>query len=319
MRYLCHVLAAMIALITSNALAQQTFPAKPIRIVVAFTPGGTPDTLSRIIGQKMSENWGQPVVIENRPGASGSIAAALVAKATPDGHTLLATSAAIAINEAMQVKLPFDTRRDVAGVSTIGFSTDALVVAPQLGIKSVKELIAYGRAHSGKLLFGSSGTGTSVHLAGEKFAAQAGFKAVHVPFRGLPEFLIDIAAGRIHFGVAVLGGAQPLVRDGKLLLLGVGPQRSPLFPDVPAISEILPGFSREGSQALYAPARTPRPVREQLSREVGRVLELRDVRERLQAMGFNIAHASPEETDRLLRADIESFARQVRALGLQLR
>jgi tripartite-type tricarboxylate transporter receptor subunit TctC len=313
------ITAALIitALPLQPAHAQQKFPSKPIRIVVAFTAGGTPDTLSRIIGQKMSENWGQPVIIENRPGGSGTLAAHLVTRATPDGYTLLATSAAIAINVSMQAKLPFDTLKDIAGVATIGYSTDALVAAPSLGIKTMRELIAHGRANPGKLLFGSSGTGTSVHLAGEKFISEAGIKAVHVPFKGLPEFLIDIAAGRIHFGVAVLGGARPLVNDGKLVLLAVGPTRSPLYPDVPVITDLLPGFTRQGSQTIYAPGATPRAVLLQLSREIGRVLELKDVRERLQDMGFHIAHTLPEETDRMLRADIQLFARQVKALGLQ--
>jgi tripartite-type tricarboxylate transporter receptor subunit TctC len=313
------LIAALVAftLHATPAHAQQKFPSKPIRIVVAFTAGGTPDTLARIIGQKMSENWGQPVIIENRPGASGTIAAHLVARATPDGYTLLATSAALAINVALQTKLPFDTLKDIAGVANIGYSTDALVVAPALGIKSMRELIAHGRANPGKLLFGSSGTGTSVHLAGEKFISEAGFKALHVPFKGLPEALIDIAAGRIHFGVAVLGASRPFIREGKLVLLAVGPDRSPLYPDVPAIAEMLPGYTRQGSQTIYAPAATPRAVLQQLSREVARVLELKDVRERLQDMGFHIAHTSPEETDRLLRADIQSIAQQVRVLGLQ--
>lgn len=310
------VAAAATAAVMGPAFAQHKFPTRPIRIVIAFTAGGTPDTLARIIGQKISDNWAQPVIIENRPGASGTLAAQLVSRATPDGYTLLATSAAIAINVAMQPKLPFDTLKDIAGVANIGYSTDALVAAPALGIKTMRDLIAHGRAHPGKLLFGSSGTGTSVHLAGEKFISEAGFKAVHVPFKGLPESLIDIAAGRVHFAVAVLGASRPFIREGKLVLLAVGPDRSPLYPDLPAIAEMLPGYTRQGSQAIYAPGGTPRPVLLQLSREIGRVLELKDVRERLQDMGFHIAHTLPEETDRLLRLDIQSFTKQVRELGL---
>ncbi len=313
----CAVMGVLTALASAHATAQQKFPAKPIRIVVAFTAGGTPDTLARVIGQKMTESWGQPVIIENRPGASGAIAAHLVAKATPDGYTLLATSASIAINVAMQTKLPYDTLKDLSGVANIGYSTDALVVAPALGIKTLRDFITHGRAHPGKLLFGSSGTGTSVHLANEKFIAEAGIKAVHVPFKGLPEALIDIAAARVHFGLAVLGASRPLIRDGRLVLLAVGPDRSPLYPDMPAFIETLPGYTREGSQTLLAPAATPRAVLMQLSREVGRVLELKDVRERLHEMGFHIAHTLPDETDRLLRLDIQSFSKQVRALGLQ--
>lgn len=309
-------LLAILLASTAPAHAQTKFPAKPVRIVVAFTAGGTPDALSRIIGQKMSENWGQPVIIENRPGASGTLAAHLVTRATPDGYTMLATSAALGINVALQAKLPFDTLKDLAGVANIGYSTDALVAAPVLGIKTLRDLIAHGRANPGKLMFGSSGTGTSVHLAGEKFTAEAGIKALHVPFKGLPEALIDIAAGRIHFGVAVLGASRPFIREGKLVLLAVGPDRSPLYPDVPAIAEMLPSYTRAGSQTLYAPAATPRAVLLQISREVDRVLKLKDVRERLQDMGFHIAHTLPDETDRLLREDIQSFTRQVRALGL---
>ena len=310
------VIGLMTALVSAPATAQQKFPAKRIRIVVAFTAGGTPDTLARIIGQKMSENWGQPVIIENRPGASGAIAAHLVAKATPDGYTLLATSASIAIHVAMQTKLPYDAVKDLSGVANIGYSTDALVVAPALGIKTLRDFIAHGRANPGKLLFGTSGAGTSVHLASEKFVAEAGIKAVHVPFKGLPEALIDIVGGRVHFGLAVLGASRPFIRDGRLVLLAVGPDRSPLYPDMPAFVETLPGYTRAGSQTLLAPAAVPRAVLLHLSREVGRVLELKDVRERMQEMGFHIAHTLPDETDRLLRLDIQSFTRQVRALGL---
>lgn len=313
------VLAAGIltALTPGFASAQTQYPAKPIRLVVAFSAGGTPDMLARMLGQKMGETWGQPVVIENRPGAGGTIAANIVAKAAPDGYTLLATSPGFAVSAALQPNLPYDPLKDFSGVANIGFSTNALIVGPGLGIKSAKELIALGHAQPGKIFFGSAGFGSSTHMNAERFRFAAGIKAVHVAFRGQPEFLIEVVAGRVQFGVAGLGPALPLIRDGKLLLLAVGPQRTALFPDVPALTEILPGLGRDGSQSLLAPAGTPRPILQQISKEVARILGLSEIRERLHALGFHIAPSTPEETDRMLRVDIQSFSRLVRDAGLR--
>jgi tripartite-type tricarboxylate transporter receptor subunit TctC len=305
------------ALTPDPAPAQTQYPAKPIRLVVAFTAGGTPDTLARILGQKMGETWGQPVVIENRPGAGGTIAANIVAKAAPDGYTLLATSPGFAVSAALQPSLPYDPLKDFSGVANIGFSTNALIVGPGLGIKSAQELIALGHAQPGKIFFGSAGFGSATHMNAERFRFAAGMKAVHVAFRGQPEFLIEVVAGRVQFGVAGLGPALPLIRDGKLILLAVGPQRTALFPDVPALTEILPGLGRDGSQSLLAPSGTPRPILQQISREVARILGLDEIRERLQAIGFHIAPSTPEETDRMLRADVQSFSRLVRDAGLR--
>ena len=310
-------ISLLTALISTHATAQQKFPAKPIRIIVAFTAGGTPDTLARVIGQKMSEHWGQPVIIENRPGASGAIAAHLVAKATPDGYTLLATSASIAINVAMQIKQPYDTLKDLSGVANIGYSTDALVVAPALGIKSLRDFIAHGRAHPGKLLFGSSGTGTSVHLANEKLISEAGIKAVHVPFKGLPEFLIDISAGRIHFGVAVLGAARSLINDGKLVLLAVGPSRSPLYPDVPAIAETVPGYQANIWNGLIAPGATPRAIINRLNQVVVQQLKLPEVRERYTAIGAEVLTSTPQEFDAFIRSEMVKWEKVIQASGMR--
>ena len=248
--------AIAVALFPAVAGAQQKFPTKPIRLVVAFTAGGTPDTLARMIAPRLTEVWGQPVVIENRPGAGGTLAAAIVAKAPADGYTLLATSPAFAITAAMNPSLPYDPLKDFAGVSEIGYSTTALVVAPSLGVKTVKELIARANA-KGKLLFGSAGAGSATHMNAERFRAAAGIKAQHVGFKGQPEFLIEIVAGRVHFGVAGLGPALPFIKDGRLVPLALAtPQRSPVVPDVPAAPEVLPGWAatarRRGS---------PRPLR----------------------------------------------------------
>jgi tripartite-type tricarboxylate transporter receptor subunit TctC len=268
-----------------------------------------------MIGPKMSESWAQPVVVENRVGAGGTLGAALVAKATPDGHTLLLTSPALAVSAAVKPDLPYDTVKDFAGVSNIGFSTQVLVVAPALGVKSVKELIALARAQPGKILFGSAGAGSTTHMSGERFRFVAGIKATHVGFKGQPEFLIEIMAGRIHYGVGGLTVMLSLITDGRLLALAVA-QRTPLLPEVPAYAEVLPGWGRDGSQMLLAPAGTPRPVLEKISREVARILDLPEVRVRLQAVSFHIAPSKPGETDKMLRADIATFSKVARQAGL---
>lgn len=313
------VIAAGFAAAALPGLAQaQNFPSKPIRLVVAFSAGGTPDTLARMMGPKMSESWNQPVVVENRPGAGGTIAAAVVAKAAPDGYTLLATSPGFAITAALQPNLPYDPLKDVAGVAQIGYSTTALVVAPALGVKSVKELIALAHAQPGKILFGSAGAGSATHMGGERFKLAAGIKAVHVGFKGQPEFLLEVVTGRVHYGVAGLGPAMPHIKEGRLLALVVTtPQRAKALPDVPTSAEVLPGFGRDGSQALLAPARTPRPILNQISKEVARILALPEIKERRQAVDFNVAPSTPDELDKILRADIAVFSKVVREAGLR--
>lgn len=311
------VTAALLAA-ASVARAQQKFPVKPIRLVVAFTAGGTTDILARLIAPGMNATFGQPLVIEPRPGAGGTLAAAIVARATPDGYTLLATSPAFAISAVMNTNLSYDTLKDFAGVGELGSSTTVLVVSPSLGVKTVKEIIAYANARPGKLLFGSTGAFTSTHFSAERFRAAAGFKAQHVAFKGQPEFLIEIMADRVHFGAPGLTVALPMIKDGKLTPLVVAnPTRIAALPDVPASPEVLPGWGRDGSQAWLAPAGTPIAIRRQISREMARNLALPEVKERLQNLGFHITTATPEEHEKNLRNDIETFARIAREAGLK--
>jgi tripartite-type tricarboxylate transporter receptor subunit TctC len=299
------------------AQTQQKYPTKPVRIVVGFSPGSATDITARIIGPKLSETWGQPVIIENRSGAGSTLASAMVAKATPDGHTLLMVSAAFAITAVLQKNLPYDALKDFSGVAQIGASTSALTVAPALGVKSVKELIALAQERPDKILFGSAGTGSGVHMTTERFNLLAGIKVVHVPFRGQPEMLIDILGGRIQYGIPGLGPAMPFIREGRLLPLAVvNPRRSPLLPNVPAMVEILPGFERDAAHALVAPARTPRPILNQISNDVARILELPEVKERMQAIAFEPAPTAPEEYDRIIRTQMEIFTRVAKAAGL---
>ena len=309
--------AMFTALASGSAQAQQKFPSKPIRLIVSFTAGGTPDTLARMLGPRISESLGQPIVIENRPGAGGALAAAIVAKAPADGYTLLAASPGHAINAALQPNLPYHPVNDFAGVANIGYSTVALVVSPTLGPKTVKELVALGHSLPGKFFFGSAGAGSGTHMNGERFRIVAGIKAVHVAFKGQPEFLIEIVAGRVHYGVAGLGPSMSLIKEGRLLPLAVLPQRTPLLPEVPALSDILPGAARDGFQLWLAPANTPLVIRNQLSREIARVLALPEVKERLTNVAFQVHHSPPEETERLLRADIASFTKLATDAGMR--
>lgn len=301
-----------------GAATPTAFPTKPVRIVVAFTAGGTSDILARLVVPGMSEAFGQPIVIEPRPGAGGALAAALVAKGTPDGYTILATSAALAIGAVMNAQLPYDPVKSFAGVGELGYSTTVLVVSPALGVRTVKEFIAHANARPGKLLFGSTGAFTSTHLSAERVRSAAGIRAQHVGFKGQPEFLIEIVADRVQFGTPGLMVALPLIKDGKLVPLAVAtPQRSPVLPEVPAAPEVLPGWGRDGSQAWLAPAGTPLPVRQRISKELARQLAAPEIRQKLEAMGFHVAHAGPEEHERNLKSDIEVFARIVREAGLK--
>lgn len=300
------------------AQGQQKFPAKPVRLVVLFAPGSQSDVLARIIGPRLSDMWGQPVVVETRLGAGGTIAAALVARATPDGHTLLVTTTGFVIGAASQSSLPYEPLKDIVGVTQLGYGTSALVVAPSLGVKSVKELVALAQAKPGQVLFSSSGAGGGSHMNGERFRLAAGIKVQHVGFKGASESVLEVVAGRVHFCIQSLAAGLAFIRDGKLLALAVTtPQRSPLLPDVPAMVEVLPEYGQDGSFPLLAPGGTPLSVRRQISRDVARVFELPEVRERLQGIGFMAAPTTPEEHDQILRDQIKVFSKIVVEVGLK--
>jgi tripartite-type tricarboxylate transporter receptor subunit TctC len=299
------------------AQTQPKFPNKPVRIVVGFSPGGPVDITARIIAPKLSELWGQPVVIENRSGAGGTLASAVVAQATPDGHTLSLVSAGFAITAVLQPNLPYDALKDFRGVTQIGVSTSALMVAPSLGVKSVKELIALAQERPGKILYATPGGGSGTHMTTVRFNMLAGINAGHVAFKGQSEMMVEILAGRIHYGILGLQPALGLVKEGKLLALAVvTATRSPLLPNVPAMPEILPGYERDAAHAIVVPARTPRPVVNQISKDVARVLEFPDVKERFRMMGFELAPTTPEEYDRIIRNQIEIFTKVAKAAGL---
>lgn len=299
------------------AQKKENYPSRPVRMLSgAF--GSPSDILARTLGPKMSESWGQPVVIENRPGAAGTIAAAILAKAPADGYTILLISAQFAIGAALHSNLPYDPLKDFAGITQLGFSTSALLVSPALGVKSVKEFIALAHAKQGQILFSSGGAGSSTHINAERFKFAAGIKATHVGFKGTPDALLEVVAGRVQFCIVGVGSALPFIKDGRLLALAVStPQRSPLLPDVPAIDEVVTGFGRDGSHSLFAPAGTPRPIREKISKEVARIFALPEVKEKLHALAFHLAPTTPEEHERILREQIKTFTEIARLVGLR--
>ena len=318
MQATCSLVLVAIFAGAGKGQAQQAFPAKPVRIVVPFSPGSQTDIVARLVGPKLNGIWGQPVIIENRAGGSGVAGANLVAKAEPDGHTILLTSSAFVIGAALQNHLPYDAIKDFSGVTQIGYTTGVLVVSPELGVKSVAELIQFARNHSTKLLAGSTGPGSSTFMNVELFRMAAGVQVTHVGFKGQPEFLVEILGGRIHIAVAGLGPALPFIKNGRLLALAVGtPVRSSVLPDIPAMAEILAGYKKDGSYALLAPARTPRAIINRISSDIGRVLDLADVREPLERIGFVPSPTSPEEHDRILRAQIDTFSGIVHQAGLR--
>ena len=308
-----------LAVAAGAAWAQSQFPTKPIRVVVSTTAGSQPDMLIRMFGQKMSETWGQPVVVDNRPGAQGTLAGTPVAKAAPDGHTLLYALPNFAISAALQTGLPYDPLKDFVGIGQIGFTTNVIVVAPALGVKTVAEFVAAAKGQPGKFIFGTSPTGSAAHLSGARFNVVAGIKSVHVAFKGGPEATIEVLAGRIHYHIGTLGVLLPFIKDGRLIALAVtSPQRTPALPEVPALGETLAEFRRpETSHGLLAPAGTPRAVLNRINKELVRVLDLPDIRERTQGIGYVVAPSTPEEYNKILRGQIQTLTKLVADAGLR--
>ncbi|HET7767048.1 MAG TPA: tripartite tricarboxylate transporter substrate binding protein [Burkholderiales bacterium] len=292
----------------------QDYPSRPIRILVGFSAGSTTDLLARTLGAKIKDAWGQPVLVDNRPGAGGINAASVVASAAPDGYTLLVVSAGHAATAAMFPKLPYDTLKDFAGVSNIANVPSILVVSPALGVKSVKDLIGLARSKPGQLNFSSPGVGSANHLAGELFTNLAGIRAVHVPYKGIPEAMVAVISESIQFSFSPVTNVTPLSHDGKLLALATSTgKRIASMPDLPTVAEAgVPGYRFDPWYGMLAPAKTPKTLLYKLSREVARIVGLADVREKLRALGAEPAPTSPQGFDALVRVEVAKFSKIVR-------
>jgi len=297
----------------------QTYPNRPVRIVVPFTAGSATDILARNVGQKLSEMWGQPVLVENRPGAGGTIGANVVAHSPPDGYTLLVHSAAQAVNPYIYDSLPYDTTKDFVEVATLGGQPNVLVVSPAAGYKTVADLIAAAKKSPGALNYGSAGIGSGTHINGEKFKLVAGIDVVHVPYKGTPEALTDTMTGRINYFFSPISAALPNVKEGKLVALGVSTsKRSSALPNVPTLAESgLPGFDYSLWVGMYAPAGTPADVVDKINRDVARALATPEMRERLAALGAEPMVMTPAEFAAFMRAEMADASKVVKAAGIK--
>jgi len=306
------------------ALAQGTgeaagFPARPIRIVVPFTPGGQPDIVSRLIAPRLGEYLGQQIVVDNRPGAGGLIGGRIVAGAAPDGYTLLVSSAAISIQPATRLNLGYHPLKDFRGVSQVASAAYYLVVSNSLNVKTVKELIALARVKPGQLNFSSAGTGSATHFGAELFRFTAGIDMVHVPHRGIPEALTDTMAGRTQFFMAPYGSTVGLIKEGKLRALAVSTaQRSRVTPEIPTIAESgVPGFRYDSWNAMYTQMKTPRAIVNRLNHEVVRVLKLPETEQRLLALGMDATSSTPEELDKFTAKQVAEAGELAKKAGIK--
>ena len=295
------------------------FPTKPVRVIVAFTPGGVTDIIARTLVPKLAERWGQPVVVENRPGAGGSLAAPAVARAPADGHTLLVHSSGYAINAALNPALPYDPYRDLVAVAPLASQAMALVVAPASGLRNVGELIAAAKAQPGALAYGSAGVGSGAHFSAEQFRIAAGIEVLHVPYKGGAEAINDTAAGRLSFTFNTITLALPYISDGRLTALGVtSAARSNLLSAVPTLAEsALPGFEYTFWNGLWAPAGTPPAITEQIARDLAQIVAAAEVRERLARLGAEPMAMTPGEFAAFVKREIENAERVARVAGIK--
>ena len=298
----------------------QTFPAKPVRVLVGFSAGSTTDLIGRVLAQKMAEGLGGPVVVDNRPGAGGNIAAELVAKSAPDGYTLLIANAGIATGATAYVKLNFNALRDFVPVSQVSATPHVLVVHPSLPARSVKEFIAFTRARPGELNFSSTGHGNSDHLAGELLSYMTGLKMAHIAYKGGPQALNDVVSGQVALYFPGAPSGLPFIKSGRVRALGVtGAKRAAVLPDVPTIAEAgVPGYEHVLWGMLLAPAATPKDVLSRLNRDAVRALESAELRERFAGMGVEPVSTTPEQASVYLKSETAKYAKVVKAIGLRI-
>ena len=315
---LCVTLAAIAVSGASLAQAPLSYPARTVRIVVGFAPGGGTDVMARLLAQKMTESTGQSFIVENRPGAGSNIGTDYVAKATPDGYTLLMAIGSLAINVSLYSKLPYDAVKDFAPIGLAAVTPNCIAVHPSLPVKSMRELIALAKARPGEVAYASAGSGTPVHLSMELFRSMAGIKLLHVPYNGSGPATTAALAGQVPVLPNTLPITLPHARSGKLRMLGVtSAQRSQLAPEVPTIAEAagLPGYEANVWYGLLAPAGTPPAIINKLNAEIERLLQQREMRERMVSLGFEPLRDTPAAFGELIKSDIQKWGKVVRESG----
>jgi tripartite-type tricarboxylate transporter receptor subunit TctC len=310
---------ALAMLAAASCASAQPYPSKPVRMVVAQSAGGNADFVARAYAQRLAERFGQQVVVDNRPGGAGIIGSEIVARAVPDGYTLLLAPTGFSINPGLYAKLPFDPLRDFAAVSLLGIAYAVVVVNPQSQVRSIQDLIALARSKPGQLHFASSGIAAATHLAGELFNAMAGVKMAHVPYKGAPPALVDLMAGRVDVMFASPPSAMPLVRSARLRAIATtGSKRAAFLPDAPTVAESgVPGYENTIWQALLAPARTPGAVISRLHREIADIARQPEMRERLALDGTEAVGSTPQEASRHIASEIATYMKLAKTIGLK--
>jgi tripartite-type tricarboxylate transporter receptor subunit TctC len=318
MKFICRAIASILLAAFATVALAQSWPAKPVKWIVPFAAGGTTDILARVIGEKLSAALGQPVVVENRPGAGGGVGADQVAKAAPDGYTIMGgTISTHAINASLYKNLPYDPVRDFAPITLIVRVPNMLVVNPDVPAKDVRELIALLKANPGKYTFASSGNGTSQHLSGELFKSMTGVEMQHIPYKGSPPALQDVVSGQVTMTFDNITTAWPLVKGGKLRALAVTTaKRSPIAPDVPTLAEAgLAGYEIGSWQGVFAPAGVPAEIVKRLNVEIVRIINSPEIRQKLIDMGAEPAPNSPEEFAAMVKTEVAKWSDVVRKSG----
>jgi tripartite-type tricarboxylate transporter receptor subunit TctC len=321
MKKLSGLLALALGIALVGPAAAQSFPTKPLRLIVPYPPGGTTDIVARPIAKGLQEALGQPVVIENKPGAGGNIGMDFVAKSEPDGHTLAISSVStLAIGASLYKKLPYDVLRDLAPVTRVAAVPNVLVVHPSVPASSVKELIAHAKKSPGELRFGSAGSGTTVHLSGELFKSLSGIDIQHIPYKGAAPAMVDLLGGRVQLMFDFLSSAMPHIKSQKLKALGVtSPKRSPLLPNVPTIAEAgVPGYEVHAAFGVLAPAGTPPAVVSRLRDEIVKLIGTAEMKDILAGQGADPIGDTPQQFAGALKKEVEKWAVVVKQSGAQV-
>ena len=315
---LCLLIALLVAV--PGAAVAQAYPVKPVRVVVPYSPGGPLDDVMRVVGHRLTEMWGQPVLIDNRTGAGGSIGAEYAAKAAPDGYTLLLGNAGpMTINPGLQKKLPYDAQRDFAPVTQMTASPMVLVVHPSLPVKTVPDLVQFARARPGQLVYASAGIGNLQHLGMEALQTMAGIRMNHVPYKGAPPALIDVMSGQVELMFANIVGVLQHIKTAKVRAIAVSSaKRSATLPNVPSVADTYPEFDAIGWTGIFAPAGASREIVAKLHADITSVLARQDIHERFAAQGADVIAGTPEQLAAFVRRESALYAKIIRSSGIRI-
>ena len=314
---------ACLAFLAHDTLAARpsaaAYPERPIRVIVPFAPGGGLDITARLIGQALTDKWGQNLVVDARPGAATIVGTEIASKALPDGYTILMITTTFAINPSLYKKLPYDPLRDFTPVTQLNSQPNIVVVNPTLQASSVKDLIAMAKTKRGELTFASPGAGSAPHLSGELFQRMAGVQMIHVPYKGIPPAVTDVLGGRVTMLFTTTISAAPHIKSGKLRALALtSAKRLPSMPDVPTIGETIPGYQAEAFQGVVAPAGVPRAIVDKLAGDIGAVVKSREIGERFQADGAVAVGSSPQQFAAFLKSEMQKWGKVIKDAGIQL-